>query len=281
MAIQVEAWVRSIVVAGLVAQSAVAGATLICGAGSCSDTQIFTSDPADLQFKVVNGGTLQPGEPATVTPALPIQSSDPDTLTFSLFNPALGTLNSVTISFATTSLTATATLQGATNNSSDPSSVTFFADGALTVELTSGKFPGDQVLTPDPTVSDSCAASGSPDNGTSSGGTCNGLSHMFTGSFHSPAGGVSGLSTASFIGPGFFDVTATLSSALSPRVDPDNGSGYADNATFMGFLTSLWSGSVTVQYDYTASTTAIPEPLTLYLLLAGLGGMALSRRLHR
>ncbi len=275
MAIQVvRAWVRSIVGVGLVTQFAVASAIPL------TDTKMFDSEPADVQFKVVNDGTLQTGDPATITPGQPpIQSSDPDTLTFNLFNPTLGTLNSVTISFATTSLTATSTLQSAANNSSamdaigNPASVTFFADGALTVELTSGKFP-DQVLSPDPTVSDSCAAQGAGDNAPS-GGTCSGPSHTFNGSFDSA--GIPGLSTASFIGLGTFDVTATLSNALSPRVDPDNGSGYADNATFMGLLTSLWQGSVTVTYDYTP-TTEVPEPVTLYLLLAGLGGIALSRR---
>ena len=259
MAIQIRAWIRSIIGVGLVTQVAVASATLI------TETHTFSSNPADVAFSVSNvDGSVS----ANIDPP----TSDPETLLpFGLFDPALGTLNSATIAF-TSSFNATATLISATNSGSDPASVTFFSDGVLTIELTSAKF-STQALTPDPSVSDSCAAI--------SGETCKGLGHMISGNFDSPtllAGGIGPLSTASFMGPGSFDVTATLSSALTPRVDPDNGSGFADNATFSGLLSSLWSGSVTVQYDYTANATSVPEPLTLYLLLAGLGGIALARR---
>ena len=86
---------------------------------------------------------------------------------------------------------------------------------------------------------------------------------------------------ASFSGSGTYNLTATLSSALAPRVDPDNETnpnGFADNSTFDGALTHSWAGNVKVEYTYDPFPTPVPEPLSLYLLAAGLGGIALSRR---
>jgi hypothetical protein len=59
-----------------------------------------------------------------------------------------------------------------------------------------------------------------------------------TGSFN---GTTSGLFLAPFIRPGTFDLTAGLSSALAPRISPDNGTGFDDNATMDGTLDSNWA----------------------------------------
>jgi hypothetical protein len=276
-------WVRPIIAAALAAQSGVGGTTLLP-----AETHPFSSDPAPAgqTFTVVNDGTLTPPNAATVTntPGPGPSQSDPQTLNFALFNPALGTLDNVIITFMST-YNATATLVSATNNSSDNSttigpfhSYDFFADGTLTIKLSGALIPDQAPLVP-PTVEASCKGVPGTD------GTCadGDNTHQSTsisppGNFDSPMTGITGLTTTSFIGPGMFTLTANLTSALAPRIDPDNGTGFADNATFMGMLTSLWSGFVTVQYDYTPTTTEVPEPVTLYLLLAGLGGMALSRR---
>ena len=86
---------------------------------------------------------------------------------------------------------------------------------------------------------------------------------------------------ASFVGSGTYDLTATLSSVLTPRISPDNGTAFADNSTFGGTLDATWNGSVSVVYTYETGATSVPVPSSLYLLVAGLGGIALSRRYRR
>jgi hypothetical protein len=281
MAIRVRAWIRPIIAAGLVIQFGVVGATLLS-----PETHDFTSQPADLSFTVVNDGTLQPPNPATVTntPGPGNSQSDPKTLNFAKFDPALGTLDNVIITFMST-FSATAKLVSASNNSSDNISMTgdvfhsydFFADGTLNIKLSGALIPDQAPLLP-PTVEASCKGVPGTDGTCADGdSTHQSMSIIPPGTFDSPMTGITGLTTASFIGPGMFTLSANLTSALAPRIDPDNGTGFADNATFMGMLTSLWNGSVSVQYDYTPNAE-VPEPVTLYLLLAGLGGIALSRR---
>jgi hypothetical protein len=64
-------------------------------------------------------------------------------------------------------------------------------------------------------------------------------------------------------------------------VTPDNGTGFADNSTLDGALNANWIGNVSLVYTYDAPATVVPEPLSLYLLTVGLGGLALSRRRRR
>ena len=54
-------------------------------------------------------------------------------------------------------------------------------------------------------------------------------------------GTTSGLSLAPFMGNGTFNLSAALTSALLPRITPDNGTGFADNSTFNGTLDDGWS----------------------------------------
>jgi len=88
--------------------------------------------------------------------------------------------------------------------------------------------------------------------------------------------GTAGLAAAltSFDGPGTFDLTATLTSALSPRPRE-----FVDNST--GTLQANWNGNVSVVYTYDNGVAAVPEPLSVYLLAVGLGGIVLSRRRRR
>jgi hypothetical protein len=132
----------------------------------------------------------------------------------------------------------------------------------------SGLLIPTQSLSPQPAPSAECANVGS-------GGTCSNQTATASGSFGNS--GISPLTLGNFIGSGVFNLTATLSSTLSPAVSPDNGTGFADNATFNGTLDSNWQGTVEVIYDYTPAA-GVPEPFTLYLVAGGLAGIGLMRR---
>jgi hypothetical protein len=193
--------------------------------------------------------------------------------TFSQFSSALGTLNSVAISFLST-YTGTSTLVSAVNgNVQDGDFVDFFANGRLSLVL-SGLLIPTQSLSPQPAPSAECAhVHGSSD--VTPPGTCSNQTATASGSFGNS--GISPLTLGNFIGSGVFNLTATLSSTLSPAVSPDNGTGFADNATFNGTLDSNWQGTVEVIYDYTPAA-GVPEPFTLYLVAGGLAGIGLMRR---
>ena len=259
MRMAANAWVRAIVVLVLIIQPLVASATMITlPPGS------FDFVPGTVTFEVSNNDQNQP--PVTITNDGPAGASQ--TFTFTQFNPSFGTLNSVTISF-TTSFNDTLKIS-ATNN--DMETIDFFNDSTLVMKLASLAFVTDQQLTA--MVNLDCSAAG--DGGTCSAGPQMG-SGTFTETLTTPPG--TPLSPLSFfMGSGSFDLTASLSSSLMPRISPANGTDFAANSTFGGTLDSGWSGSVSVVYDFTPSSTFVPEPLTLYLLVGGLGGIALWRR---
>jgi hypothetical protein len=227
---------------------------------SLSQTESFNfANPTTVTFTVINSGE----PPATVTTNSP-QTPTQD-LTFDKFNGALGTLTQVTITF-TTAFGATATVT-VPNNGVDQT-IDFFADATLDHMLSGSLITA--AAAPQQQFSASCQAA--------QGGNCASGPVLNNGTFNN-ASGVATAPIGSFIGVDDFTLTASLSSALAPRTFPDNETGdFADNTTFSGTLDHTWSGDVTVRYDYNPFSTAVPEPLSLYLLLAGLGGIALSRR---
>ncbi len=200
----------------------------------------------------------------TITPSLPVPpGTASQVLTFTKFDTTLGTLTGVTITFATTAYTATATV-GADNQGF--TEATFFADAAMDRSL-SGLLITN--ATSQQTFNANCETD--PSVGPSSCGNSTTNNFFFDGTAVTGA-------HSSFGGPGTFDLTAALSSTLAPRVTPDNGTGFADNATFNGTLNADWEGAISVVYTYVTGVAAVPEPLSLYLLAAGLGGIALVRR---
>jgi len=234
----------------------------VANALSITQTLSFDLMTPTVNFEITNDdGTV------TTTPTLPVPSeTDSDPLTFTKFNTTLGTLTAVTITFTTTEYSATVTVQ-ADNQGFDPA--TFFSDATMDRSLTGAVItvaPSQQTFNancstdPDPPVPPTVPS-------------CNDFT---TNNVAFSGTAVTG-ALSSFNGPGTFDLTAALSSTLAPRVTPDNGTGFADNATFSGSLNANWKGDVSVVYDY-VTVTAVPEPLSLYLLVAGIGSIVLSQR---
>lgn len=220
----------------------------------------FTLTTAPVTFEVSNDGT----PPATVTTNSPQIASQ--ALTFNQFDAGLGTLTGVTITFSTVyGATVTVTL----SEFGDAGSIEFFADAEVDHSL------ANVALITTQSSLQQLSASCTPPLGE----LCNASESENNVSFNTPPGGVGlAASLASFIGPGTYDLTATLNSALTPRISPDNGTSFADNSTFSGTLTATWNGTVSVVYTFETDATAVPVPLSLWLLVAGLGGVALWRR---
>jgi len=273
MRIQAKVWVGAIVVLGLVCQPMIGNATLV----PLSDPLSITAPQATFDNSLPSpaGGNFL-NNPPTKTQSLP----------FNLFDPSLGTLLSVTISLVST-FNETSTLTNAiqsgtiTGDPNDPLiSESFFVDGNVTMTLAGIGITPNLSLSP-ATITAQCL-------NISGGIPCNN-GNPVTQSLAPPgnfAPSSISLTTPTEIAPFIrtgagttFDLTASLLSALTPRIDPDNTTnpGFADNSTFNGSFDSSWTGTVSVTYDF-APSTAVPEPLTLYLLVGGLGGIALFGR---
>ncbi len=221
------------------------------------EIEAFNLSTTQVTFHVSN-------DSGTITNNNNSPTSASQILTFNQFNSALGALTNVTITF-TTSYGATVTLS-ATNNGFDNGLIDFFADAKVDHTLTG--IPLIVSQSSPQTFSAHCSADEEA--------SCSDTPPLNTSNFNGTAGLASPLS--SFQGPGTYDLTATLASALAPRVSPDNGTSFADNSTMDGTLNANWNGNISVVYTYDAPAAVVPEPLSLYLLVAGLGGIALSRR---
>lgn len=235
-----------------------------------TDSSLFDVAPATVTFSIANDGTPR-RQPTTNDSNSP--QADSQTVSLDKFDPSLGTLNSVTIELTST-YTDTPTIVSAINNGE--TTTDFFADGTLTLLLKGTGLIADQSPSTSPLVSAKCTLA--------SGDTCSNQTATGPGSATAPGpfnATTSGLTLAPFIGTGQFDLTASISSALTPRTSPDNGSSFADNASMSGSLLSDWAGTVKVTYDFTPVAGTAPEPLTLYLLAGGLGAIALMRRRRR
>ena len=253
-----------------VAQSIVAIALLTQGVTANADfitqTESFNLSIAPFGFDVNNDGT----PPVSFTTTSPKNTDSGSALTFDKFNTGLGTLLGVTVTFQST-FGANATLSVTRSEIVDTpdNGFDFFADGLFGLSLTGAGL--NQTLTGQTfgascldVLQNSSCSPGTPANA--------------SGAFDSAAP-ISLTPTSSFEGPGgTFVLTAALASAINPRTEPDNGTHSIDNSTMVGTATNTWSGSVSVQYEYERSGGSVPEPMTLYLLLAGAAGIGLLRR---
>jgi hypothetical protein len=233
-------------------------------ANAVTMTTVPEIEPFNLTAPQINFEVSNVNGKVTVTTNSPQIVSQ--VLTFNKFNTGLGTLTGVTITF-TTAYGATATVSVVGSGNGDSETIDFFADATIGHSLTGGLIvtqssPQSFSASCQADPGDTCASGPQPNNNT----------------FNNLAGVGLAAPVTSFNGPGTYDLTATLTSALAPRITPDNGTSFADNTTFDGTLNNTsWNGSVSVVYTYETGAR-VPEPLSLYLLIAGLGGIALSRR---
>jgi len=248
----------------ILVQCAVANAVSITTAPETESFNLATTPT--VTFEVKTGSQLPPIPPVNTNNSPVINSS---ILTFDKFDTSLGTLTGVSITFTTT-YGATVTLSVTNDELFDlppPPPDPFFADATIGHELTGSLI---STMSSPQTLSATCAGDeGAGDLDTSD---CSASQSSNNNAFNGTAGLAAALT--SFNGPGTFDLTATLTSALSPRPRE-----FVDNST--GTLQANWNGSVSVVYTYDNGVAAVPEPLSVYLLAAGLGGIALSRRRRR
>lgn len=230
------------------------------GAAFTTETESFSLGPLGLDYKAV-------GRNVTSTTGLS-QTASQD-LTFDLFNTGLGTLLGVEVTFLSNvglggSITVTI---------DDDAEYLFSTRGSSRLSVSSAKLNEVSDLrglkvdcTAGDTINDCSKPVALPASGS-------GLSFDRTSPMDLMAG-------ASFMGPGTFTITTRMESTIAPLVN--NASTLVDNATMDGTFDSRWTGTVTVRYEYRARTTGVvPEPATLLLLLAGIGGVALLRRRPR
>lgn len=239
-----------------------AGAVVACGVASAAvvtmtQSQFFNMTASSTSFAISNlNGTV------TSTPA-PSRSASA-ALTFNQFNPSLGTLTGVQLTL--TSVYSSSVLLQARAFSGELS--TFFADGVLGFAIANLE-PGVLSGLPDETATASCATSTQ----------CTAPTVPLAANLNRTAAGT----PSWFTGTGTLSLEAQLFASLTGRVSPDNGTGYADNATFTGVLgSSNWLGSVQLQYIYSEAdspTAETPEPGVLALVGLGLGGLLVAR--HR
>lgn len=262
-------WLASISAIALLAASAVASAALVT---MSAQVDSFSLSNPQIQFMVVNRQAVNGVITVTNTNTGPQTASQ--NLAFNRFDGSLGTLTGVSITLNSVyDLSSTVKDSGSTLGSSPTGIYTFFADGTADLSLVGAGLIPAQSLTEEANaaagfacISFSCVV----DTATVSN----------TGNFNAtPVAGA----LNPFVGTGTFDLTATLLSDLAPKTTPDNGSGFVDNASFEGSLLSRWNGSVSLVYTYDDGQTPgtdIPEPISLYLVFAGLAGLAFWRR-HR
>ena len=254
-----------------------AGLFALLVAGPVANAAILMTAPETESFSLTAPQatytvTRNTPPPSTVNLTNASQSDDAS-LVFNQFDGGLGTLLAVTVTFSSV-YGATATVTVGVNGETD-TLVDFFSDAKVSHSLTNASLIADQSA---PLQSFSATCSAAFEFGCGKATTSDNGVNFDT---PPPPGVVVTGSLLSFTGGGTYTLTATLSSLLAPRIDPDNGTVVGDNSTFNGTLDATWNGSVSVVYTYSTNETSVPLPLSLYLLLAGLGGVALSRRYRR
>ena len=234
-----------------------------------AETDLFSLISGQATFQVSNDSTRTP---IVLNNNSGPQSPTPSLLNFNQFNSGLGTLLGVSISFTTTfGETSKVSVTSGPFDNGTIGTIDFFADGTLDLLLSGAGFIANQTSTQNANATCPIVTINAH---VTDAATCNDTAAN-NGVFN---GTISGLPLAPFLGNGTFNLTAGLTSILMPRVNPDNGTGFADNSTLDGTLDSNWLGRVQVVYTYDAPSTGVPEPFTLYLVIAGLFGLACAPR---
>ncbi|BDC49097.1 hypothetical protein F183_A14130 [Bryobacterales bacterium F-183] len=181
-------------------------------------------------------------------------------VTLAQFNPTLGTLNSILLTFNTGSSSYTLVARGRKTQGQDPTSVTATASNLnLVVD-----FPG---VTPDLTFSlggpftAGCSIAGPA-------GLCLSPTAIVAGP--TPSGSSNLALDPVFIGTGNWTASVKLFQTLS--VTSSNNVNMQD---FGSTLSTSWNGNLTVTYDYTPASTSVPEP-SEYALAASAVGLAVT-----
>jgi hypothetical protein len=239
-----------------------AGAGALVGFTGAAQADVITAPPSPAPFSVS----------ASVPTGDGVVHHDTDTLTFNQFDTSLGTLTSITFSFISGALSDNAHVsvsggEGKAGNVTTTATFTITGPGSLALFTNS----------PDPvTVNATCSAF-------SFGTPCTGNASVGSVTFVTPTIVSSGF--APFEGLGTFDLAVDLSLLVPVGTKGLTGSGAVCTANFGPPTTcstsgdAAWSGSVSVQYTYTAAdTTPVPEPGMLGVFATGLIATATLRR---
>jgi hypothetical protein len=193
-------------------------------------------------------------------------STETNTLSFSQFDPTLGTLTGVSFALSNSA----ATLNGLMTLTGGEAG---FGAGAAVVDfLATGPGAGGpgaiQLFGDNQTATVSCGSANCTDP------------NSVNGSFASPATVNGPTDLPSYEGLGTFDVDVSVASFnASTATCMGFNNGPTPTCTTTGSAT--WTGDITVSFQYTPAVTEAPEPGTFGLLAAALSGMAMLTRRRR
>lgn len=229
--------------AALGALAGVVAVTAPANAGMMAQTKEFT-----INSQAIVGAGAESGASA--------QTPITDTLTFDLFDPTLGTLDSVKI---------TSTFAGSLSNTA------FF-------NTTGNEFLGNHSVPTGFVLEFELAGEGLP---SLTGETAPGCEFQFGDcrvDASAPFSEMDMISTtfglASLTGPGTFDID--IAGALNTRVEFFSAWSLDEDS----IATLSGSGDVTVAFTFTEAPTPVSEPGTLTLLGVALGGLGMARKRH-
>ena len=186
----------------------------VANALTVTETESFNFSTAQVTFNVTTDGNGNVS--TTPDPLSQAVTTDFRDLTFNRFNTALGTLTAVTITL-TSDYDVTVTVSATTTS---PDEVTFFAETTSPFGHTltgSGLISALTSTLPSQPFSASCVVNAPPDDDD----MCNSGSQISNNNVFNGTASLAAM-LASFSGSGTYNLTATLSSALAPRVHPDN-----------------------------------------------------------